>query len=143
MTSTQNKKETTLALPKIAQQTTLSINNMSEQSKRAHKYLTQVAANDKYSLLEVENFLNNITSEDSTHNLDKRGHQIKVLLDSGANFWAFDQHDPKMKILDHHNPISALEPSGNAIKSIAEATYDHILPMLPKGTSNGHVMPLG
>ena len=26
---------------------------------------------------------------------------------------------------------------------MAEATYDHMLPMLPKGTSNGHVMPLG
>ena len=68
---------------------------------------------------------------------------MKVLLDSGANFWAFDQHGTQMKILDQHNPISALEPSGNAIKSLAEATYDHMLPMLPKGTSNGHVMPLG
>ena len=68
---------------------------------------------------------------------------MKVLLDSGANFWAFDQHDTQMKILDQHNPISVLEPSGNSIKSIAEATYDHMLPMLPKGTSNGHVMPLG
>ena len=116
---------------------------MSKRSQRAHTYLNQVATNDKYSLLEVENFLSNVTSNNSTHNLDKRGHQIKMLLDSGANFWAFDQHDPKMKILDHHNPISALEPSGNAIKSMAEATYDHILPMLPKGTSNGHVMPLG
>ena len=75
VTSAQDKKETTLALPnKIVQQTTLSINNMSKRSQRAHNYLAQVATDDKYSLPEVENFLNNTTSDDSTHNLDKRGH---------------------------------------------------------------------
>ena len=72
MTSAQEKKETTLALPnKTVQQTTLSINN--------------------------------IASNGSTRNLDERGNQIKVLLDSGANFWAFNKNDPQYENIQFTN----------------------------------------
>ena len=122
VTPAQYKKETALALPSTtSQQTTSSNSNINKQTRQAHEYLAQVATEDKFSFREVENFLNNVKSDDGTRSFSKRENQIKVLLDSGANFWAFDQHDTQMKILDQHNPISALEPSGNAIRILAEA----------------------
>ena len=47
-----------------------------------------------------------------------------------------------MRLLPHHKPLRAMQPGGDFLHSLGEATLDDYLPMLLEGTTNGHVMPL-
>ena len=76
------------------------------------------------------------------NNGPKRDKGIKMLLDSGANMFAFYPKDPHMRRLPLHKPLRATQPEGEYLHSIGEATLDDYLPMLPTGTTNGHIMPL-
>ena len=105
------------------------------QKKLINTLSTQINAltDQRNNLCNVAGSLNNVTKHDKS---------IRMLLDSGANFFAFHLDDYHMRLLPQHTKIQAFQPDGDSIHSIAKETLDDFLPRLPEGTCNGHIIPL-